>query len=389
MIKIHEGIEGLLSPYASRDKDCVRRRSGNKEVVRSQYAVDTDRILHCKCFNRYSDKTQVFSFYRNDDITRRSSHVQFVSRIARTIGKALMLNSELIEAIALGHDIGHTPFGHKGETFLNELYFAHTNRYFNHNVHSVRALQIENTNLTLQTLDGILCHCGEKAFQKYEPSNLKSFNELDAAIQECYTIEGRVHELRPSTLEGCVVRISDMIAYAVKDRQDAAKAKINAKFKIDISNPEFITKITEDIITNSMDKPYISMSEETHQLIKNIVAENTQQIYEDKSVIELYHSAIRPMMGILYEKFLDDLAKVNYESPIHKHYLKSPTSGSFYRHPTTRHIMEKHDHNDIVTDFIASMTDDYFIDVFKFLFPKHELNKLIKYVEYFDDRYLH
>ena len=108
-------------------------------------------------YNRYADKTQVFSLYRNDDISRRSSHVQLVSRIARNIGGLLGLNTDLIEAISLGHDIGHTPFGHAGEHKLNELYNGNTGRYFNHNVHSVRVLdQIFNLNLSMETLDGIL-----------------------------------------------------------------------------------------------------------------------------------------------------------------------------------------------------------------------------------------
>lgn len=130
----------LLSPYACRNKLAIREYKSklyDNEIIRSQFSIDVDKIIHSQFYNRGSDKTQVFSFYKNDDITRRASHVQLVSRIARRIGTALRLNLDLIEAIAIGHDIGHTPFGHKGEQYLSELYYADTGKYFNHNVHSV------------------------------------------------------------------------------------------------------------------------------------------------------------------------------------------------------------------------------------------------------------
>ena len=117
---------GAINPYAFSDGDAVRRKTDTHDVadaLRSNFIRDVDKILNCPFYNRYADKTQVFSFYKNDDITRRSLHVQLVSRIARTIGKALNLNLELIEAIALGHDLGHTPFGHAGEKILDLIYF--------------------------------------------------------------------------------------------------------------------------------------------------------------------------------------------------------------------------------------------------------------------------
>lgn len=126
--------------------------------------------MHVPYYNRYSDKTQVFSFYRNDDISRRAFHVQLVARIARNICRMLGLNEDLAEAISLGHDIGHTPFGHAGERILNDLYHGHTGRFFNHNVHSVRVLdQMIHRNISLQTLDGIICHNGELELQEYRP----------------------------------------------------------------------------------------------------------------------------------------------------------------------------------------------------------------------------
>ena len=125
------------------DSLVVRRQNLSKDaptVWRPTFVHDIDKIIHCPFYNRYTDKTQVFSLYKNDDITRRSLHVQLVSRISRTIGAALHLNLDLIEAIALGHDMGHPPFAHTGEAYLDELYFSNTGRHFFHNVHSVRVL---------------------------------------------------------------------------------------------------------------------------------------------------------------------------------------------------------------------------------------------------------
>ena len=123
---------GFAGKIAFNEANVVRRDSNKDKanIIRTAFVRDIDKIIHCPYYNRYADKTQVFSFYKNDDITRRGLHVQLVSRIARTIGKALGLNLDLIEAIALGHDIGHTPFGHAGEEFLDELYFEHTGRHF-------------------------------------------------------------------------------------------------------------------------------------------------------------------------------------------------------------------------------------------------------------------
>ena len=224
---VSETEEAALSEYATKNSEALRKfdRKSEYDILRGPFAIDTDKILHNALYNRYIDKTQVFSFYKNDDITRRSTHVQLVSRIARTIGRALRLNLDLIEAIAVGHDIGHTPFGHRGEQYLSDLYLqSDRKRYFQHNVHSVRVLKtMTRTNLTLQTLDGVLCHNGEDEFIEYRPSGLRAFEQFERNVEQCYTDKAFIKTLRPNTLEGCVVRISDMIAYIWKDRQDARK----------------------------------------------------------------------------------------------------------------------------------------------------------------------
>ena len=135
--------EKKLSPWACLSRRAVRRN--NEEGVdhghRQSFSVDADRILHSLAYSRYIDKTQVFYLIKNDHITHRVLHVQLVSKIARTIGRLLRLNEDLIEAMALGHDIGHTPFGHEGEKYLSSLCESQGIGHFLHNIQSVRFLQ--------------------------------------------------------------------------------------------------------------------------------------------------------------------------------------------------------------------------------------------------------
>ena len=194
----------------------------NESDFRAPFSRDVDRILYSLSFQRYMDKTQVFSFKENDHLTKRMIHVLYVSKIARTIGRALNLNEDLIEAGALGHDLGHTPFGHVGEAILNEISLRAGCGYFNHNVHSVRLLMnIENygngKNITLQTLDAILCHNGELVMGKYEPKWNKTKDDFLRDYERTYKDKNSSLQLIPMTLEGCVVRISDLIAYLGRD----------------------------------------------------------------------------------------------------------------------------------------------------------------------------
>lgn len=385
---IQDTFASNLSTFAISSQKAVRKYSRRKnfDFLRSEFSVDIDKILHNPLYNRYTDKTQVFSFFKNDDISRRAIHVQLVSRIACVIGRALKLNTDLIEAIALGHDMGHTPFGHKGEEFLSELYFEHCGKYFNHNVHSVRALMIiTNSNLTLQTYDGILCHCGEKIMGEYYPSDLSSFSEFEFIFRKCYTDPEIIDTLHPCTLEGCVVRISDVIAYVGKDRQDAFKAGLTKSEQfsqnsiIGRTNAEIIENITNNIIKNSIGKPYLKIDSDVFESLYKSKREN-DIIYEDDSVNKPYYDYIKPMMSLMYERLLEDLNTYQFSSPIYQHHLNHPILGNCYRNKE-RHIIANSD--DIVVDYIASMTDDYFVDLFAYLFPDNPLNGRIKYHEYF------
>ena len=219
--------ESHYSKYACLDKECIRLHGDLSDDIRPNYFRDTDRIIHSLSYTRYIDKTQVFSNKSNDHIQKRIIHVQLVSKVARTIGRALGLNEDLIEAMALGHDIGHVPFGHLGESYLSELSLKYDGTYFMHNVESVRELNVlenggKGKNLSIQVLDGILCHNGEFLQDKYQPVK-KTKEDFLRDYELCYVDQEHSKKIVPMTLEGCVVRISDLIAYLGKDIEDALK----------------------------------------------------------------------------------------------------------------------------------------------------------------------
>ena len=375
--------------FSFHDCAAIRRHSNNKvaPVWRPKFAKDIDRILYSPYYNRYTDKTQVFSLIKNDDITRRSLHVQLVSRIARTIGRALNLNLDLIEAIALGHDIGHTPFAHCGEVYLNELYHSHTGRFFNHNIHSARVLdKIFPLNLTLQTLSGIAGHNGEIELSEYHPVPMDSFADFDAAIEKCYTTAGYANKIQPSTLEGNVVRISDIIAYLGKDRQDAASIQMveNNAFTASVIgsiNSEIINNLVVNIIENSYGKPYIKLDESHFQAVQSYKRENYDMIYANEPGRVILNRVVRPMMQEIYEQLLEDLQLEKQNSPVFRHHIDYVNQTHYPRSVP----YESTEPNQIIVDYIASMTDDYLIDLHRYLFP--DSNYYVEYTGYFNDLY--
>jgi dGTPase len=228
---LNEREERFLSPLAAHSNDGIRRFPDERIDTghRQNYAADSDRILHSLAYTRYIDKTQVFYLVDNDHITHRVLHVQLVSKISRTIGRFLGLNEDLIEAIALGHDIGHCPFGHDGEAYLSELCEGRGIGRFQHNIQSVRFLdKIERKgrgwNLTLQVLDGILCHDGEIHTQALSPQRQKTFDTLDQEIANKAADPDL--PVTPMTLEGCVVRMADTISYIGRDIEDAIRLNL-------------------------------------------------------------------------------------------------------------------------------------------------------------------
>ena len=370
----YDRMTGRLPNVGTKETDAIRRREGHDapSVWRGNFVRDVDKILHSAYYSRFADKTQVFSFYRNDDISRRALHVQLVSRIARTIGSVLNLNLDLIEAIALGHDMGHTPFGHAGEKYLDELYFGYSGRHFAHNVHSVRVLDgIFPYNLTLQTLNGIIAHNGEMECELYDPKPLKTFSELDTIVESCYKDTKNCLKVMPCTLEGCVVRICDIIAYLGKDRQDAIKAGLIGHedvFEygaIGRHNAEIINNLSVNIIENSYGKPYIKMSREYFEALRDAKRSNYQRIYLSDDVARPQNEVIRPMFIRLYEILRRDVKENNTSSPIFSHHIDL-VDASYYKRSVP---YRDSDADTIVCDYMASMTDDYFVWLHEHLFP--------------------
>lgn len=386
---IEDYSKHLVNPYAFKDENVIRRRMDHDKanLWRPAFVRDCEKIMHLPLYNRYADKTQVFSLYKNDDISRRAQHVQLVSRIARNIGSLLGLNLDLIEAISLGHDIGHTPFGHAGENKLSELYNGQTGKYFKHNVHSVRVLdKMCPLNLSLQTLDGILAHNGELELKEYSPQLYSDFQVFDEHINECYINKNADRALIPATLEACVMRVSDIIAYLGKDRQDAVKIGLvndteqsYQKSKIGNQNAEIINNMIVNIVENSYGKPYLKMDDDYFEAFSAGKKENYDIIYRAERLEDVYKNGVYPMMEQIYERMLADAKSHNKDSFLYKHHIEYIKDMTKY-YSTVDY--EDNDPNDIVVDYIASMTDDYFVDLYRYLFPDGKYD--VKYVGYFE-----
>ncbi len=362
--QIFENHKMHLSNRASKDSDAIRMFD-NVDDIRTDYFRDIDRIIHSLAYNRYCDKTQVFSLSNNDHLSKRMIHVQMVSKIARTIGRALSLNEDLIEAIALGHDLGHTPFGHEGEHILNELSLEFGEGYFNHNIQSVRVLKdLENKglglNVTLQVLDGIMCHNGELELKEYKPVE-KSLEEFLNEYEKSYKDQDSIKTFVPMTLEGCVVRISDIIGYLGKDIEDALILNLITvddipKELADVvgtTNKDIIFALTMDVINNSVGKSYISMSDDMFLVLKKLKKFNYEYIYNkanSKEQLKLY----KKMYRCLFLKYLEVLNTNDTASKIYTDYLNFMDKG-YLNNSNAR----------IVIDFMSGMTDDYFIEQYR------------------------
>lgn len=344
----------------------------DKINIRQAFFHDTDRIIHSLAYTRYIDKTQVFYLFENDHITHRVLHVQLVSKIARVIGRSLCLNEDLIEAISLGHDLGHVPYGHDGERKLNELTQKHLSEYFCHNAQSVRSLTyLENQgtglNLTLQVLDGILCHNGEWMLKEYRPHYQKSPEDFMQEYNKCWKEKGFSKNIIAMTLEGCVMRISDVIAYIGRDLEDAITLGLITREDVPKSvsevigntNSSIINNIALDLINNSYGQNFIRLSDEIYDAINAFYNFSIEAIYQNpkKSTED---NKIKYMFDVLFEKYLDDLKRGADSTSISK-YVRNYKNYNLESTPLPR----------IVCDYIAGMTDDYFNKEFKeFIIPK-------------------
>ena len=360
-IKNNMNKDTNLSVYACKNNEAIRFNDDDSDI-RPPYFRDIDRIIYSLSYTRYLDKTQVFSELDDDHISKRMTHVQMVSKIARTIGRALRLNEDLIEATALGHDIGHVPFGHVGEAILNEISLRVNEGYFNHNIQSVREFMfIENDgrglNLTLQTLDGIMCHNGELELKKYEPIK-KDKDTFIKEYESCYKDEENNKRLIPMTLEGCVVRISDIIAYLGRDIEDAIRLNMlkiddlpnNIRELLGSSNKEIINTFILDIIDNSYGKNYISMSDKVFEALKELKIFNYEHIYKIAST-QKQRDNWKNTFNKIFEYSLDAVKSNNKEADVNKVFLSKMSE---------EYLKNTSDERKVI-DFIAGMTDDYLI----------------------------
>ena len=360
---LNQKEKNTLFPLATISTNAIRRSYEERleKGYRQSFSVDVDRILHSRSYTRYIDKTQVFYLIDNDHITHRVLHVQLVSKIGRTIGHFLGLNEDLIEACALGHDIGHAPFGHDGERFLSELCNSHGIGHFQHNVQSVQFLdKVERKgkgwNLCLQTLDGILCHDGEIHNERLFPETDKSFEILEKEMTEKKDTPST--NLTPMTLEGCVVRMSDTISYVGRDIEDAIRLDMIKRSdlpkkcvkRLGDTNGEIVYHLVTDIIRNSFQKNYLAFSPEVSAALKHLKAFNYEHIYMNPK-IKIHSSLIKKRFRMLFEKYLNDIKKENNDSVIFSTFLKDMSENYFKNHVEV----------EIVRDFIAGMTDQYFL----------------------------
>ena len=357
-----EAKNNYLSKMATKDSEAFRFTEVKDNDFRTPFFRDIDRIVYSLSYTRYMDKTQVFSFNDNDNISKRMTHVQMVSKIARTIGRALGLNEDLIEAAALGHDLGHVPFGHAGEKILNEISLRNNEGYFNHNVQSVRTLMtLENngkgSNITLQVLDAIMCHNGELELDEYRPYK-KDKDIFLKEYEETYKNKDMIKKLVPMTLEGCVVRVSDIIAYIGRDIEDAIRMNVINPSEIPkeisdvlgLTNREIINTIINDLVDNSIGKDYLKLSNNIFQAIKSLKKFNYEHIYDkanSKEMLDLYDK----MFNEVFDKCLNDIKTKNKNGHIYTIFLNDMSDDYLEQTSDERKVI----------DYIAGMTDDFIV----------------------------
>ncbi len=359
--------EESLSPYATKSNEAIRIMN-EEEDFRPSFYRDIDRIINYASFTRYMNKTQVFSFKTNDNVQTRLVHVLLVSKISRTVGRALALNEDLIEAIALAHDIGHVPIGHVGEKILNKISLQELNETFLHNIEGVRNYMFlersgKGANLTIQVLDGILCHNGEILHNIYRRQK-KSKEEFLQNYYDAYHLHEKEVSFNPMTLEGCVVKLCDVISYSGRDLEDAIRMNFikrsdipqNIVEVLGDNNRDIVNTLVLDVIKNSKGHDYIKLSDEVFKALQDLVNFNYSHIYNHANSQErlAYYEKV---FHTLFYQYLDDLEKENKDSSIYQMFLNK---NIYYEETNNKRI---------VLDYISLMTDEYMIK---------EYEKLIK-----------
>ncbi len=360
--------------YRARRRDPSAEKVPDRENIRPPFFHDTDKIMHSRSYSRYIDKTQVFSLFENDHITHRVLHVQLVSKIGRVIGRCLKLNEDLIEAIALGHDLGHAPYGHSGEQVLHKLCRSESIGCFCHNGQSARILmELENKgkglNLSIQVLDGILAHNGEKPVNKLKPAYGKTWETFEKEYEQCFQLEGYSDSIVPMTLEGCVVRVSDVIAFIGRDIEDAITLRVikkrdlptEIKRTLGSTNDKIINTLVMDLLKNSYEKDYLAFSDNVFKALEDILQFNRDFIYKDPR-INTEVPKIKKMYSELFGRYQEDIRTATEDSAIRESIVDM--DDEYLRNTNDKRI---------VVDFLAGMTDDFFNNQYQSLFVPQSL----------------
>ena len=346
------------------DKNILRKRlQPRDEDIRGHYFRDTTAIIHSYPFRRLKHKTQVFFSPKNDHICTRIEHVMHVATIAATLCRALDLDADLAWAIGLGHDLGHTPFGHLGETIISDL--LKDKGGFRHEMYSRRVVDNlanygKGLNLTFAVRDGIINHCGEKFEQHIVP---------DFTIRELKKITTR--DFYPCTWEGSVVRMSDKIAYLGRDLEDAINLKIvqldqvpgEVITTLGANNGEIIETLVSDCIRYSRENSCIGFSDEIFQLLVMLKEFNYKNIYLNPILANYHRNFERIILGIynylsdIFEKYNLDIERYSLE----RNFLSQKFADYLKK---MRRFYEDVDggFDQAVIDYIAGMTDDYAIE---------------------------
>lgn len=357
--------ENSLAPYACKSSEAIRFQEEQMDI-RPSFFHDSDRIIHSYCYSRYIDKTQVFYLVENDHITHRVLHVQLVSKIARTIGRFLNLNEDLIEAISLGHDVGHTPFGHDGERIISRFLQEQGEGVFEHNVQSFRLFHDleaygKGLNLTAQVLDGIICHNGEILQNSYGCDRNKTSERLLVEYHDSLKGIFKSKDMVPMTLEGCVMRISDVIAYIGRDIEDAIILKLVKREDIphEITevlgnrNAEIVNTLITDLVNSSIDKDSLAFSPDVFEALDQLKKWNYENIYHNPKKSS-QDEKIKSMFQAVLEECLEELDTNKKVTGIN-HWFNS--MGTEYKETTPKPR--------IVADYVSGMTDDYLMNAYK------------------------
>jgi len=359
--------EEKLSPFAKKSTQSLGRRFPMKrDPFRLEFSRDETRILHSPPFRRLKHKTQVFLSPHNDHICTRMEHVLHVSSIAYVIGRCLNLNIDLINAIAKAHDLGHPPFGHAGERVLDKLLRDQgVTEGFKHEIHGLRVVDLltnygSGLNLTYEVRDGIITHCGEKFERQIVPDRTRDLLHLD-------TIRDR--DFMPSTLEGCLVRMVDRIAYLGRDLEDGIKAGLIRKTdmpqdlarELGSDNGAIIGRFVNDIIANSIDRDAIIMSKEVLDLMNALKEFNYSRIYDHPEVASKAKKSGH-IISLLFEEFLQVIDKSDRgrnAQVVHAIVKESPWMDVFFHFIKNTNYTNETPPWRMAADYIAGMTDHF------------------------------